>query len=128
MNSASNPPFGLSKQPTEDFLRVARELNAIATRLGIPFFLAGAAARDIVLENLWGHPSGRATADIDFAFAVTGWAQFEQLRDELLATRYFERVRSMDQRLKYKDPEHGFQLPVDFIPFGGVASEAQTIA
>lgn len=28
----------------------------------------------------------------------------------------------------YMDPEQGFQLPVDFIPFRGVASEGKTIA
>jgi len=128
MNNASNRPFGLSKPPTEDFLRAVRAINAIATRLGIPFFMAGAAARDIVLVNLWGQAPGRATADIDFGFAVNDWTEFEHLRDELLATGHFERVRSKEQRLKYTDPEYGFQLPVDFIPFGGVASETQTIA
>lgn len=128
MNNASNRPFALSKPPTEDFLRVARELNRTATRLSIPFFLAGAAARDIVLVNLWDLPPGRATADIDFALAVTDWAQFAQLREELLAARCFQRVPHRGHRLLYTDPQQGFHLPVDFIPFRGVASETQTIA
>jgi predicted nucleotidyltransferase len=59
---------------------------------------------------------------------VDGWAEFEQLRGELLATRHFGRVPRKEQRLLYTDPEHGFQVPVDFIPFGGVASETKTIA
>ena len=92
MSNTSNPPFPLSIPPTDDFLRAARELDVIATRLSIPFFLAGAAARDIVLVNLWGQSPGRATADIDFAFAVHDWAEFEQLRHELLATRRFKTV------------------------------------
>jgi predicted nucleotidyltransferase len=128
MNNASNPPLTLSKPPTEDFMRVVRELNASATRLGIPFFLAGAAARDLVLVNLWGQAPGRATADIDFAFAVNDWDQFEQLRGELLATNHFELVPHKQQRLRYEDPESGLQVPVDFIPFGGVASGTQTIS
>src|ERR1035441_2098007 len=66
MNNTSNRPFGLSKPPTEDFIRVVRELDAITTRLAIPFLLVGAAARDVVLVNLWGQPPGRATADMDF--------------------------------------------------------------
>jgi predicted nucleotidyltransferase len=70
MSNVSNPAFVLPKPPSEDFLRVVRELNKIATRLGISFFLAGASARDIVLANLWGQSPGRATVDIDFAFAV----------------------------------------------------------
>jgi predicted nucleotidyltransferase len=128
MSNISNQAFVLPKPPSEDFLRVVRELNKIATRLGIPFFLAGASARDIVLVNLWGQPPGRATVDIDFAFALNDWTEFERLRRDLLATGRFERVHHKEQRLTYKDPEKGFQLPVDFIPFRGVASESKTIA
>ena len=113
--------------PSEDVLRVVRELNKIANRLGIPFFLAGASARDIVLVNLWGQSPGRATQDLDFAFAVNGWAQFEELREALVATGPFAREPRKEQRLVYTDPEKGFQLPVDFIPFRGVASENRTI-
>jgi predicted nucleotidyltransferase len=128
MSNTSNPPFVLLKPPSEDVLRVVRELNKIATRLGIPFFLAGASARDMVLVNLWGQSPGRATVDIDFAFAVNDWAEFNRLREELLATGRFVRVPHKEQRLMYTDPEHGFDLPVDLIPFRGVASERKTIA
>ncbi|HEY1342325.1 MAG TPA: nucleotidyl transferase AbiEii/AbiGii toxin family protein [Bryobacteraceae bacterium] len=105
-----------------------RELSAVAGRVEVPFFLAGASARDIVLVNLWGQRPGRATADIDFAFALADWAEFDRLRQELLATKRFERVRRKEQRLMYIDAQHRFQLPVDFIPFGGVASDGRTIA
>jgi predicted nucleotidyltransferase len=128
MSNISNPAFALLRPPSEDFLRVARELSQTATRLGIPFFLAGASARDIVLVNLWGQSPGRATVDIDFAFAVDDWTEFEMLRGALLATKRFERVHHKEQRLMYINPEQGFQLPVDFIPFRGVASESETIA
>ena len=128
MSNTSNPVFALPRAPTEDFLRVIRELNSITTRLGVPFFLAGASARDIVLVNLWGQPPGRATADIDIAFAVDDWAEFGRLRDALTATGRFARAPHKEQRLMYTDPEHGFQLPVDFIPFRGVASGRKTIA
>jgi predicted nucleotidyltransferase len=128
MNNSSNRPFALKTPPTEDFMRVVRDLHKIATRLGIPFFLAGAAARDLVLVNLWGQSPGRATVDIDFAFAVNTWAEFGQLREDLLVTGRFERVPRKEQRLLYTGPEHRFHLPVDFIPFGGVASETLTIS
>ena len=128
MSNTSNLRFVLPRPPSEDFLRVVRELNKIATRLGIPFFLAGASARDIVLVNLWGQSPGTATFDIDFAFAVSDWAEFNKLREELVTTERFVRVPHKEQRLLYTDPEPGFQLPVDFIPFRGVASERKTIA
>lgn len=128
MSDTSNPLFKLSRPPSEDVLRVVRELNKIANRLAIPFFLAGASARDIVLVNLWGQAPGRATVDLDFAFAVNGWAEFEELREALVATGRFAREPHKEQRLMYTDPEKEFQLPVDFIPFRGVASENRTIA
>lgn len=128
MNNTLNRPFALSKPPTEDFLRVVRALSPIAARLNIPFFLAGAAARDLVLVNMWGLPPGRATADLDFAFAVTDWPQFAQLRLELLAAGPFQRVPHREHRLLYIDPQLRFHLPVDLIPFRGVASETQTIS
>lgn len=81
-----------------------------------------------MLVNLWGQPPGRATADTDFAFAVNDWAEFEALGDALIATSRFTRVVHEQQRFTYTDPEHGFQLPVDFIPFRGVASDRKTIA
>jgi predicted nucleotidyltransferase len=124
----SNPFFALPKPPGEDFLQIVRILNEAATQLRVPFFLAGASARDIVLVNLWGQLPGRATVDIDFAFAVNDWAEFDRLRVRLLATGHFVRVLNMEQRLIYTDPEFGFQLPVDFIPFRGVASEDKMIA
>ena len=128
MSDISNPHFKLSRPPSDDVLRVVRELNQIANRLAIPFFLAGASARDMVLVNLWGQSPGRATADLDFAFAVNGWTEFEELREALLATGRFAREPRQEQRLIYADPEKGFRLPVDFIPFRGVASESRMIA
>jgi hypothetical protein len=53
MNNTSSQPFALLEPPTEDLVRVVRKLNSIAARLSIPFFLAGAAARGMVLVNLW---------------------------------------------------------------------------
>ena len=123
-----NPPFVLSKPPGEDLLQVARAIYRVAAETNVPFLLTGAAARDIVLVNLWGMSPGRATVDIDFGFAISSWAEFERLRDGLVNTGRFRRVPHQTQRLIYEDPENAFEIPVDFVPFGGVASEHQTIA
>jgi predicted nucleotidyltransferase len=128
MSDTSNPPFVLAKPPAEDFVAVVRELNQIAGRIGIPFFLAGAAARDIVLVNLWDQPRGRATLDVDFALALNDWAEFDRLRHELVATGRFAPVHRREHRLLYTDPQQRFQVPVDLIPFRGVASPRKTIA
>jgi len=80
-----------------------------------------------VLVNLWGLSAGRATLDLDFAFAVNNWAQFAKLREDLLLTGRFAEVRRHEHRLLYTDPERQFQIPMDFIPFRGVASERKEI-
>ena len=56
------------------------------------------------------------------------WAEFDSLREGLIAAGRFERVAKWEQRLMYVDGELGFRIPVDLIPFHGVASEAKTIA
>jgi predicted nucleotidyltransferase len=41
-----------------------------ASSLGFSYFLAGATARDLILENVFGRPPGRLTRDLDFGFAL----------------------------------------------------------
>ena len=125
-NESSRPLKPLQPLP-EDVLRVVRLIDHAAASLDIPFLLAGAAARDTVLVNLWGMRAGRATADIDFAFSVRDWTHFHELRDALVATSVFQRLRHQEQRLAYTDPEHGFSIPVDLVPFHGVARADQKI-
>ncbi len=128
MSNASNPPLKPLRPLAEDLLRVLRIIDRIAGELDIPFLLAGAAARDIVLVNVWGMHAGRATADIDFGFSVRDWGHFHQLRNALVATGTFQTVSHQQQRLLYRDAEHGFSVPVDLVPFHGVASADQKIA
>ena len=51
MSNTSNRPFTLLTPPSEDLLRVVRQLAGIAERLQVPFFLVGAAARALVLDR-----------------------------------------------------------------------------
>lgn len=127
MSNESNRPLKLLQPLPEDLLRVVRLIEHAAASLDIPFLLAGAAARDTLLVNLWGMRAGRATADIDFAFSVRDWAHFHALRDALVTSRAFQRVSHQEQRLAYTDPEYGFTVPVDLVPFHGVARADQTI-
>jgi predicted nucleotidyltransferase len=91
------------------------------------YFLAGATARDLILVNVHGLMPGRVTRDIDFGIAVESWAQFELLKERLLATNEFSTSRAQ-QRLTFADSSEGISIPVDLIPFRGVASADGTIA
>lgn len=85
-------------------------------------------ARDLMLMNAFGLPPGRATRDIDFGLAVGDWAQFQALKTALVETGQFYAAPRHAHRLNWKDPDTGTTVPVDLIPFGGVASKDKTIA
>ena len=85
MNGTSHPVFELTK-PLPDLVRVP--LRAVAQSfesLGLRYFLVGAAAREIILESVFGRPAGRSTRDLDFGVALSNWEEFETL--ELLSSK-----------------------------------------
>ena len=96
-------------------------IHQITSSMGIPFFVVGATARDILLEVHYGIGSKRATVDIDLAVFIENWDQFKGLKDELIGTTYFSPTRET-QRLLFKK-----QMPVDIVPFGGVAEKGDFI-
>ena len=79
LNSAVDPSLA----------RVLQVLAPIARSCKCEYLLAGATARDLILVNVHGLRPGRATRDIDFGIAVESWAQFELLKEKLLATNEF---------------------------------------
>jgi predicted nucleotidyltransferase len=116
-----NSPVDLS------VVRVLRVLDPIARSIKCAWFLAGATARDLILVNVHGLRPGRATLDIDLAIAVESWEQFELLKERLLATHEFSPSRAQ-QRLIFAQSNEAISMPVDLIPFRGVASTDGTIA
>ena len=97
------------------------ELVRITRNLGIPFFVVGAAARDILLEHLHGIEPQRATADIDIGILVSGWEQFHGLKDALIKSAGFKPGRQ-EHRLV-----HPAGIPLDIIPFGQLAKGTTSI-
>jgi len=122
--SNESPPHSVppSKPVDPSVVRVLRLLDSIARAANCQYFVAGAAARDLVLVNLHGLRPGRATRDIDFGIAIENWDQFAQLKKRLIATGDFASDRKALQRLTYADRSKGTSIPVDLIPFGGVTS------
>jgi len=81
-----------------------------------------------MLVNVYGLRPGRATRDIDFGIAVQSWGQFKSLKEQMIATGEFSVDLKAQQRLLYTDRSAGFSVPVDLIPFRGVASADNLIA
>jgi predicted nucleotidyltransferase len=106
---------------------VIREVKNAVNVLGLDAYLVGAAARIILLEHVHGLAVGRTTRDIDFAFAVESWDQFQALKRHLISTSKFEEVKEVAQRLQFKD-KFSNPLAVDLIPFGGIESAASKIS
>lgn len=127
--SNESPPH--SKQPVSPLdpaiVRVLQVLDPITRDAGCEYFVAGATARDLVMVHAHGLRPGRATYDIDFGIAVESWDHFARLKERLIATGDFATEQRALQRLIYSDQGAGVSLPVDLIPFGGVASGKGTI-
>jgi predicted nucleotidyltransferase len=89
--------------------------------MGISFFVVGATARDILLDVAYGLRLNRSTIDIDVAVFVESWDQFERIKDRLIRSGDFSLTHEM-QRLLFQE-----RLPVDIVPFGGVAEKDDVI-
>ncbi|MGR5061011.1 nucleotidyl transferase AbiEii/AbiGii toxin family protein [Vibrio rotiferianus] len=98
-----------------EFEKALAKVTQAVTPLKVPYFIAGATARDIVLHGVFGHPPIRATRDIDTALLVSSWDQFESIKQSLLSSG----LKETEQAHRLKEPESG--LPIDIIPFGDLA-------
>ena len=129
MTDSSNRSFTTLANPVDPSIaRVLRAVDAVARTLRYEYFLAGATARDLVLVNALGQRPGRATRDIDFGLAIQDWSQFSAFKDALTAAGGFRSDATAAQRLYYRDASAGWELPIDVIPFGPIASDEGMIA
>jgi predicted nucleotidyltransferase len=105
-----------------DFIIVVLEvISDVTNNLYIPFFVIGATARDVLLNDYYGIKTERATYDIDLGVSVDNWHIFENLTASLIATGHFNKKKP-PQRLFYKD-----KFPVDIVPFGRISDPKNSI-
>lgn len=109
-------------------IAVSRAVDRVIRELELPYFLAGAMARDIWLTHVFGIDIRRATRDVDFGVAVRDWKQFELIKERLIASGQFSRDEKRSQRVLYKTQGVNTGYPVDIIPFGGVEAPPLLIA
>jgi len=129
MTATSRPLTPKPDRPVEPIaLLVIQEIHKASKALGLPVFLVGAMARIILLENVHGLTAGRATTDVDFAFALDNWDQFTAIKTSLLANADFDESKHVAHRLHFRPDGLEYQYKVDLIPFGGIESSPNTIA
>lgn len=112
----------LSGKIEPGLLGVLRDVSHVAASLGIPFFVIGATARDIVLDHGFGIQPSRATRDLDLGVQVANWEEFQSLAKGLVAPGEFT-TSTAAQRFFHKSSG----LPVDIVPFGGIAASSGAI-
>jgi predicted nucleotidyltransferase len=79
----------LSGKIESGLLGVFRDVSKVAASLGIPFFVIGATARDIVLDYGFGIQPGRATRDLDLGVQVADGEEFQTLSKGLVTSGEF---------------------------------------
>ncbi len=116
-------------RPVEPFIvEVLRHIDTLTAQLALPYFVTGAMARDILLNNVFGLNAERLTRDIDFAIAVANWEQFETVKKRLIDSGRFTPDSSAMHRLYYSASGTTSKFPIDLIPFRGVEEPPRTIA
>jgi predicted nucleotidyltransferase len=123
MNSFLNPHTVDKSRPVDPVtLHILSVVNRLAAELELRYIVVGATARDLLLFHVFGIPVTRATADVDFAVAMDSWERFRELRRALLTSGHF-REGKMEHRVYLQAPSVKDEIPVDLIPFGGVAED-----
>lgn len=85
--------------------------------------VTGATARVLLLENVYGLSTGKATQDVDFAVMVENWDSYDSIVDGICSNPDFRRDPKQHQRI------HGpGNTWLDLIPFGGVELRDRTIS
>jgi predicted nucleotidyltransferase len=107
---------------TKPLLTLIRALDHVTKELDIPYFVIGAAARDILMEHVYALETTRATRDVDFAVAVSSWDEFGRLKTQLIATGEFAAGENA-HRLTFGEGSGAY--PLDLVPFDGVERDGE---
>lgn len=97
-------------------VELLRKLTASFSKMDKEFYVIGATARDIIMQQLLDTESRRRTKDLDIAIAIPDWDTFEQVKQNLIDDG-FKKSRHMHQRFFYGEYE------LDIVPYGVVAKE-----
>lgn len=97
-------------------VELLRKLTDSFSKMDKEFYVIGATARDIIMQQLLDTESRRRTKDLDIAIAIPDWDAFEQVKQNLIDDG-FKKSRHMHQRFFYGEYE------LDIVLYGVVAKE-----
>jgi predicted nucleotidyltransferase len=102
-------------RPIADALAMVHES---AKRVGVPWFVVGATARDLILSFGYGMQTGRMTRDVDIAVNVSSWSDYRALSAALLEHHEVRRDQIIVHRFYF-----GTLVMIDVVPFGAISSD-----
>lgn len=114
------PLLNISGMIEPPLVELYESVAMCAENLKIPYLVVGASARDMILHYGHGMPIQRATKDIDFALQVPAWSAFEALKVALIEKGF---IRTSNEHTLIAPSK----LPIDIVPFGGLADENANI-
>lgn len=86
----------------------------------LTFYVIGATARDIIMQQLVDVSSQRRTRDLDIAIAIPNWNKFEDI-SQIMVSEGFKKSKKSNQRFFFGDYE------LDIVPYGNIAKEDDNI-
>lgn len=101
-------------------IELLKKLAYCFDKIGLPFYVIGATARDIIMRQLTDTASSRKTRDLDIAIAIPDWTKFEEI-SRTLQNAGLKRSKYQYQRFYMDDYE------LDIVPYGGVAKDDDNI-
>jgi predicted nucleotidyltransferase len=110
-----NSSIDLSTHCDSSTIACLLKIRDQAEHLAVDFFVVGALARRLILEQYYDLPIRVATLDIDIAITVADWDGYERLRESLILSRSFIPDPKVYHRLWFNQTH-----PVDVIPFGSL--------
>lgn len=115
----TNISHDISKTIDPITVEILEIVDRVANELGVPYFLVGATALDILLHHVLRADVQRATEDYDFAIEVKDWHTFERFKEKLIKNGF---VQGTEPQQVTKDI-----VKIDLIPFGQVAGKGLQI-
>lgn len=101
----------------ENYKTVFVLIDEIARSQQVPYFIAGAMARDLLLYHVFNIHQSRKTRDIDTAVLVPNWEAFDLIKSALTKSGFSETKNA--HCIKHD----ASSLPLDIVPFGDIADE-----
>ncbi|MEW5744413.1 MAG: nucleotidyl transferase AbiEii/AbiGii toxin family protein [Nitrospirota bacterium] len=104
----------LSGRIDNHYVEALHVLKGVTDDLGIPFFIVGATARDLIFEHCYNIRAPRTTLDIDLGVEVADWDQFTRLTQAMIGSGRLT-AGGEPQRFLFGP------VRIDILPFGPVA-------